>query len=197
MHLHWISSHMLVWWSRQWQFRVKVVGLRKISQGLVIITPSTQQPSYSPVRLHVLQARPMVTKIHPEIKWMQKKEKVKQNEKENTAWKRKVLNHIIVRTLAAVSIPVCKVFIAPEMMLIWLYLAICCDVLKHHGEFHKSLADRQGAAAKNPSKTENRSGRFKGIKLECYGQQRIQIFPRNSHNYFHSRGLYKPSQSHL
>lgn len=54
------------------------------------------------------------------------------------AWKTKVLNPFTIRTLAAVSIPVCKVFIAPEMMLIWLYLAICCDVLKHHGEFCKS-----------------------------------------------------------
>lgn len=71
----------------------------------------------------------------------------------------KVLNQITATTLAALSASVCKVFIAPEMVLILLYLAICCDVLKHHGELGKSWAHRQGAAAKPSSCTaENGSG---------------------------------------
>lgn len=153
---------MLVWWTCQWQFRVKVEGLRKISQGLVIITPLPQQPSYSPVKLHVLQACPMVTKIHPEGGC--KKRNVKKVKeyffKNNTVLKRKVLNHITMRTLAAVLIPVCKLFIAAEMTLIWFYLAICCDVLKRHGEFCKSGADRQGAAAKNSAQNRKQIGQI-------------------------------------
>lgn len=77
----------------------------------------------------------------------------------NCSMEIKVLNQITATTLAALSASVCKVFIAPEMVLILLYLAICCDVLKHHGELGKSWAHRQGVAAKpSPSTAENGSG---------------------------------------
>lgn len=39
---------------------------------------------------------------------------------------------------------------ALERIVIWLYLAICCDLLKLRGELGKSQAHRGGAAA-NPS----------------------------------------------
>lgn len=51
-----------------------------------------------------------------------------------------VLDQITVKTLPAFSTSVSKVFIARwahEMLLIWLYLAICCDMLEHHGELSK------------------------------------------------------------
>lgn len=127
--------HLTCWFGELASDNFIVKRLRKISQGLVIITLLPQQPSYSPVKLHVLQACPMVTKIHPEIKFFFNVKKWRNIKKKILYGK--VLNRI-VRTLAAVSIPVCKVFIAPAMMLIWLYLAICCDVLKRHGEFCKS-----------------------------------------------------------
>lgn len=77
----------------------------------------------------------------------------------NCSMEIKVFNQITATTLAAPSASVCKVFIAPEMVLILLYLAICCDVLKHHGELGKSWAHRQGAAAKpSPCTAENGSG---------------------------------------
>lgn len=47
-------------------------------------------------------------------------------------------HEITATTLAAFSASVCKVFIAPKMMLIWLFLAICCDMLKNRGELGKS-----------------------------------------------------------
>lgn len=53
----------------------------------------------------------------------------------NCSMEKKALNQITAMKLAAFSTSVCQVFIAPEMMLIWLHLAI---VLKHHGEPSKS-----------------------------------------------------------
>lgn len=66
------SSHMLVWWTLKWGFRVKVEGLNKVNQGMVNITPLPQQSRYSPVRLRVLRVSPMVRNIKPEIKRIEK-----------------------------------------------------------------------------------------------------------------------------